>query len=528
VNQIRNDPAAEKWGTVAILPDDWQAAAAVPALAGLPVSSFTSERYVWTSPADVTADLPTGFTLSLRCLIHPDGSRRFYPLVSFEGLIAQAFEGGLALLCRHRNLSPEVRHHYRALWFLFRWVHRTREHLGNAFTHADSLRVTSSGRGITWEHSILPESVGRDQEGRGKSWCIGRLLAEGWQEATEKGIAHPTEADQIRHGLARAARLDPLYIEDREVPDLLRTALYETIELPEPLDAATREAVLERALEALHDHLEDPTPKFNAWFFGHHSSFVQQLAKQKRATGGVLGRDVVRRALLDLGWDAYTYVGDCVLMMMLAFQRRLPVPLTEAERRPFEQVYLKQPHFGQIPFVLLVERYGFLRGALWDFWERPGRDLIAETHRLLAYYGEMAANRRAVDRRVKAKRAGRGGPGRVPVECALDSEVVPPANGEKAGPLGEGSEDGTEPPDDPVGGRPRESAAQERWKKLAERVRELNNVRCPCELPEWVDRVEDPDADELAITHECRCGHSRVSRLSRAQLVAIAAAPPAD
>jgi hypothetical protein len=506
---------------------------------------------VWTPPADLAAALPAGFVLRLRCLTSPDGLRRFYPLTSFDGLVGHCFLGGLALLPRLGEVTPERLHSYRAMWFLFQRVRGTREHLGNDFAHAGSLELPRSARGVVLEPTILPESVGPNREGQGEAWGIPKLLQEGGEEAREKGIARPTAADQVLHGLARAARRNPLYIGADEVPALIRMALYDTVEGTQPVPDATRNAVLERLLEALEGHRGDASGEFDPWFSGPKNSLVTQLAKKKCAAGGVLSRDTVRRALQDLGWQSYAYVADCVHVMMRVFQRLLPQPLTEAERPHFEQLYLKQPHFGQMPFALVIERFGFLKGAFWELLEKPDRDSIAVLHRLLAYYNEMALKRREVDRRVQAKRNSRGGAGKLSVECSLDVLIAPPAARGEAGPATDSDEDGagTRPPaggdgdevgTDPVGegegdrkktgGRkleeqPKDSVSRGLWADLAERVREAQKVRCDCLLPDWEDHTEDPYAPEVTITHCCRrCGHAQQSRLPLARLQEIAAA----
>src|SRR5262249_27355201 len=140
---------------------------------------------------------------------------------------------------------------------------------------------------------------------------------------------------------------------------------------PNDLTDERREAVLDRSLEALERHLGDGAAEFDAWFAGPKNSLVRQLAQQKRAPGGQLERNLVRRMLQDLGWASYCSVADGVTVMMSVFQGPPPEPLTEAERLRFEQTYFKQSHFGQLPLVLLVERFGFLKSVLWDIGETP-------------------------------------------------------------------------------------------------------------------------------------------------------------
>ena len=69
---------------------------------------------------------------------------------------------------------------------------------------------------------------------------------------------------------------------------------------------------------------------------------VHRISKQVKG-GGPIPREVVRQALLELVWDSYRYVGDCVSLQMQAFLLTLPTPPTAEERAAFEAVYLKQP-----------------------------------------------------------------------------------------------------------------------------------------------------------------------------------------
>jgi hypothetical protein len=492
MDQGATKPGAKKWGSILVEQDAEDLAATLQLQTGHALPAFTSLRHTWTPPADMHPELPEGFTLSLRSVVGPDGVRRFFPVDDLTSFFTDAFAGGLALHNRLKNMSPEQRYSYRAMWLLFQRIRATREHFANSFRYADSLRVSPSARQTAQQFSILPESVGLNDQGQGERWGVGRLLTEGWEEAREQGVQQPTEADCVHYGLVRAARMNPLRLRDEEVPSLIRMALYKAAELPASLDPAVLEVVVDRVLQAVNRHLGDKSAKFDLWFSGPHSSLVPQIANKKFAPGGVLDRNVVRRALLELGWDSYRYVADCVHTMMWVFQRLLPEPLTVAERRFFEQVYLMQPHFGQMPFILLAERFPFLKGILWQIWKGPGDpNAVPIMNRLLFYYGEIAAARRAADRQVKAKRAGQGETGKLTIECPLHPQIHLPA---KPGvPTSPDDPDGAEAvaeggPLDPEFDQPEKSAVPELWDALAERIRELRGVRCDCVLPKWEDK----------------------------------------
>src|SRR5262249_41964565 len=153
------------------------------------------------------------------------------------------------------------------------------------------------------------------------------------------------------------------------------------------LDPKLVTLVTERVSGALHNHLEDTTQQFEKWFLGSKNSFVHQIAKQRRSRGGQLDDDTVREVLLHLGWTAYGYMSNCLSAQMQTVARALPEPLTTEERAVFAQMHLPQLYFGNLPLVLVIERFGTIKDVLWEVWERlPDTAPIAVLHRLLDYY----------------------------------------------------------------------------------------------------------------------------------------------
>src|SRR5262249_15410822 len=233
-------------------------------------------------------------------------------------------------------------------------------------------------------------------------------------------------------GFARAARNCPLHASDDEVRPLYRQALYALI-LPGgdknwkskgPGGHDLRELVLERFLAALDRHWGDDYDRYDNWLSGPNSNFELQIAQQKGARGGPLDRQIVRRVLQDLGWEAYPYVAGCLEAIMHVFHRLLPEPLTASEMRRFERMHFKQPYFGDLPFILFAQRFPFLDSILAQIWEEgPDPGNLGVLYRLLAYYGEMAVKRRETDRIMKARRAPGGGGYRL--ECPMHAEMAP-------------------------------------------------------------------------------------------------------
>jgi hypothetical protein len=473
----------------------------LPSLVGPDGQPITGTRHVWRPSPELLHQLPEGYSFAMRCVVGPDGLRRFYP-GSFEGQIATAFQGGLAILSLMGNLSPEQRYSYRAMYLLFERLRKTREHLGNALLNATSLRVSRVGRDVAEERSILPESVGQDSHGQGRSWSVDQLVREGREAAVAAGIQRPGEEDCVRYGLVAAARRNPLYLRPQEVLPLVRMALYESVPVDEPLGQELLGLVLERTLAAVQGHLTEPANEFNAWFSGPKNSFVQQIARRKLLPGGVLDRDLVRRALLKLGWQAYSYVADCIHAMMWVFQHLLSEPLSATEAAWFEQMHLEQFHFGNLPLVLLVERFRLVKDVLWEIWQGPcDPGPVAVLHRLLSYYAEMASARRATDRTVKQRRPGKQQPGhRTPLTVPLEALV--PAEDEDATAGGEEEDTANEENlDEPEA--PEDAAVSELFAQVAELVRERCGVTCRCVAPQWVDRVTRHDETMVTLTHGC-------------------------
>jgi hypothetical protein len=323
----------------------------------------------------------------------------------------------------------------------------------------------------------------------------------GERAAGEAGIRRPGEADRIRYGLAAAARRNPLTIPADRVPKLVRQALY--AELPEdgPLEPEVVDAVIERLLGAIQQHLTEPAAAFNAWFSGGNNSFVRQVAQRKLLPGGRFDLRVVRRVRLDLGWRAYRYVGDCVHTTLRVFEGLMPGPLTEAERRPFERTYLKQAAFGDLPLALLSERFPFVKAILSDLLDSPdNREAVTVFHRLLDWYGDMARRRRDVDRTVKERRPvrrpeGEKTPLTVPLpECAAAAETDEAA---EPGDVGSG-EPGTQDPDPLL----------DLFADVAEQVCQERQLRCPCGLQDWRHRPVAHDGVAVTVEHACEACQS--------------------
>ena len=374
--------------------------------------SFAREKGEWRPPERLAAFLPPGYSIPVDCWKDSDGLRRIVPRCSFEELIDLAPVGGLAVLHGIHGFDPQIDYSYRAMFLVHQHVRgRTyknsrgmKEHLSREFLYARDLFVRRLGRIVDGECDVLPDAVGLNAEGKGRRLSVSELTELGRRTAREAGRNNQNSAQAIQYGLLAAAKMNPLEVTPDEVPNLVRMALFD---LPAGEKAPSKELVeivTERLLAAIDRHLDDSGEAFDAWFTGSKNSLLKQIAQQKSKPGGKLSRDDVRRALLHLGWQAYSYVGQCVHALMRTIKNSVPVPLNETEKRLFETMHESQPVYGDLPLALLAERARYLRQAILAMWNEPENgDHLRVLHRLLAYYAEMASKRREADRQSKQR-----------------------------------------------------------------------------------------------------------------------------
>ena len=307
------------------------------------------------------------------CLTGRDGSRRFTPAGGVKPFLLEASLGGLALLSRVRDLDAEGRFSYHAMRLIFQHAPLLREHLGRSFKRESDLVVAGAERAGRGGKDILPERIGLDPEGRGSRWTVPGLLRRGRAHAVEAGDPNPDPERCIAAGLFVAARrdpLDPARLTKAEALGLVRMALFD-LGPAAGVAEADKQAVAERLLKLIEPHLGDDTATFNRRFFEGRNDLVHRIAKQKKAGGPIPSEDV-RRALLDLVFDAFTYVGDCVCLQMQAFLLALPSPLGERDRAGFAALYFKLDHLGGLPLILLRDRFAFLKESILDILAAPG------------------------------------------------------------------------------------------------------------------------------------------------------------
>jgi hypothetical protein len=447
---------------------------------------------IWRPSTDIEASLPPGFRLEMIGLVGPGGTRRFVPAKGVEAFLLEASLGGLAVLGRLRDLEPQERFSYNAMRLIFQQAPRLREHLSRSFNREADLY----GRDL--EVDILPERLGLTPKSRGGRWSVVELLRQGRELLSGRGEVDLSPDMAIAEGLLAAAQLDPLdpaSLTEAMGRGLVRMALFDLGHDVNPLTPEVKGMVTDRFLRLLGDHLGDDSLAFNDWFLESRDNLIRCIADQRR-DGGPIPRDAVRRALLELVWDSFIYVGDCVALQMAAYARALPEPLTPADQRAFDAAYTGQSYLGGLPLVMLRERFVFLRGAILDLLEDPADpSRVGVLLRLLDFYATMTAKRREADRFAK-----RRGPKTRPAIAAIDHDASTDASGVVKQPF-------------------------HLFDSIAEELRKARGIACPCGARgNWcATQVEgDECADPIVLQIDCEsCGQSETMEVGRAEFAEI-------
>lgn len=355
-------------------------------------------------PADELFDqLPDGFELKFYCLKGRDSVRRFLPVNGSDQLIADLFLGGLAVLNRHQQLSDQQLWSYRMMLIFFQKTRSLNNHYKRNFAGFLDLIINKPGRESGDKRNILPDDLVFLDKLTGKEFPGGttKLQSEGERLAKEHGILKPNRQQIINYGLFAAAMNQPLKLKDPEQIELcVRMSLFNNRNT-KICDPETRHWIEEQILIAIEKHQHDSQEKFDNWFSGPRNSFLSQISK-KKCPFGKLDNDTVRWVLLEWGWDAYHYVGNCIDAQMRCLKNALPAPLDARERKIFEMVYLKQDYLGEFPLLLLQERLSFLQIPMLAVLNgQEDFDFAGTIHRLLLNYSSMAESRRAADRRIQ-------------------------------------------------------------------------------------------------------------------------------
>jgi hypothetical protein len=372
-------------------------------------ASLRRFRYMWRPTALTATQLPPEFEIPVLAYAAGNGERRFRDADDVKVYIARGFAAGVALFDRLGGLTREQRLEYRVPRFIYQYVQQTHAHLDCNFLSKRQLIIKRGSRGENQERNVLPPDLGYNLAGRGTRWTIDRLMEAGEEAAQEAIGPRPTTAEAIAHGLFAAARRNPVRLTTSRARAAVRIALFDA---DAHLDRPRRRLVArvqDRLYRLLDRHMDEPQADFDEWFFpAGGRNLPAAIARQPNQPGGVLGKEEVTGALLQLGWDAYLRLSECLGAFGQAFAAALPQRLTRRERTHYDLSMMPHRHFGGLPRWLLMERVEFLRPALEALMQNPrDEEVVGALHRLLTWYPEMVRKRREADRLSKRRQSNR-------------------------------------------------------------------------------------------------------------------------
>ena len=496
--------------------------------------------YRWRPPYQLMEDLPSWYDFCLLCSVLKNGTRRFVPVdkvlanskwgskglrwaVGTEGLSMVSALGGYTILVDRGEIAPGMSLTFDESRLFLQYVRHMREHLGPTTKLGRVLHVCAGGRADRGSKDILPEDLGVDREGKEPSWDLIRLRAEGLSGAKAAGFENPTPDQILRFGLLSAARINPLSIRTEETNDLVRLALFDLGKTTEwasseevmDVDRETREKTSQQLRKeavayvaghvksSLKEHRHDTTDRFDRWLADPKSDLIHRISKRKDCK---FNRQQVRESMLEIGWQSFGMLGQCIDAQMRAFRESLPVPLTETENSLFSKVYLAHPAFGRLPLLLLRDRYEFLKESILATWNRPDdEEAVAILHTMMHYYSVLTNNRRAGYRRYKRRAQHKTSDGRVSQDQALSDEIaeVPRTRNESE------NDSATRERDQfaEIPGDPRIASLNDhQFYDLAEHFRELSRIECGRSCTCWEHNTRMDDNEQVTIDFRCECG----------------------
>ncbi len=365
----------------------------------------------WLPPEALLCQLPSGLRWPFVLYQREDGRRIVFPpvdLSSEQGVmdfVSRAFIGGFALRAhRDPGLRASFKWHGFLFW-MFQRVRRSREHCDYEFLFESDLVAKSQAALATGVvdkpapgHAahIIPPVFGNQ--------TVSGIMTAGCNAALRAGHDQPTTAQKVQYGLIEVARSGSMdtnvmaKVEAIGPRRLVLESLYAADIDDDTLRDAENHAITRRLLDWVVKRLDLDTPQLMRLLTAPGSSIVGAVTRPKRG-GGPYEISAGRRVLLALGWRSYEHVGRCVDAFMANVKELITPPLNREESTLFDEHYLRRPHFGDMPFVLLRERSYFLEPILDDLRNRgPEPDVVQLLHTALYLYGQMARLRRCVDR----------------------------------------------------------------------------------------------------------------------------------
>jgi hypothetical protein len=288
---------------------------------------------------------------------------------------------------------------------VFQLAPQIREYLNRTIRREQDLVIPTDGRLTQDDRTILPDDLGATPCDPDQRWTVSALMQEGRRAATDSETSDPTTEQCILAGLMQAARLSPFDVDqlsDAETSRLVRLSLFDLGTASEQITDNLHARVNERFLELFERHLGDGTEQFNRWFIRGYDNIVHAISKRRR--GGIIARQAVRQTLLELIFQSYSHVAECVHVFRRAFGDALSNPLSEEEQRMFDVMYAQQSWLGNLTLIQLQD-LDVMRLVTTRIQADPdNRELQGALLRMMFLNAEMLRNKRRSESRYKRQR----------------------------------------------------------------------------------------------------------------------------
>lgn len=355
------------------------------------------ELLIWRPDEEVAEHLPDGFELRFEIWSDSDSNQRIVPTVSAEYFVLSASLAGLAILNARLKCGPEVQSSYNVMRLIYAKRVNLRERFTRRIRRIRDLSLSRPERPAPDVRDILPLEVGAE----GLGWSVLQFVEAGRDFASGEENRNPTDEQIIRYGLLAAAARIPFdcdSISTDESRRILRLALFDYGPADDVPDEDLTERVISRLIDGIERHQDDNATEFQRWFVNAADNLVHAIAKQKKR-GGSIDRSMVRQAMIETVFRSYTYVGQCMHVLMGDVRCGLERPLNLYERAMFDSMYRCLDELGGIPFITLYDRFSFLREPVLWLWSAP--EEIERRGVLLRYlhlHAELIRNKRESER----------------------------------------------------------------------------------------------------------------------------------
>ena len=418
------------------------------------------QMFRWGPLKGSASHYPPGFGLEMFAVTSPGAGRYFLSGPGGDAAFLRTVSfGGLVILNRIAKLCKEQRFSYRIMGLISQMGPKLQEH----FSRASGVEVEVCRHVIDTLHMRNGIRTKSSRMGEGSHCKDDEVLQFGQRKASELGF--PTQRmnhDSFRRlWLLEQARLDPVDIRGLDVDGcfhFVRSCMFD-LTPSEKLSEADVAKLEERFLDAISEHVQDDSDRFNHWFFERIDNIIHRVAKKRRG-GGPMPRDTARQALLEMVVRSYRYGAQCIDLQMQEFTRALPTrsALNATEQARFDLVYRCQPWLGNIPLIVLHQRFGYLEEFLRELHQCP----MSPAHpgillRLLDWYGQSVSSRRMIDREQKRRSVHRNTHGRPSALVSL-----------------------------PGDSKRTVTTSNDRFHQVAELLRQDQRISCQCqELGQW-------------------------------------------